>query len=331
MKRLLMIALATLSLASAASAQSAVVLLGKDTLKVELHKAPVAPIHDTVKVTVPGPAVHDTVRIGVAIGAWATPAETLGTVSNYTTVKAMPGMLNELAKVKARHAVASLVLPRVATNDTTKKDVYSVAKVKAWLATLPDVTPYIRSGTINDIMVADDITNDREFGPGAPYFAQIDSVAQMVRAKWPGIVPAARALPSVLAAYKWKYLRAGWAQYVAGNRYGPIEGYITKESAAAKASNLCLVLGLNFTKGGDGSSGIGTGNGFTGNVPQYEMSAEEVAIYGAKILVAIKANPSLYMPIVPGWEYREPQNTRQQPGLKRLRAYADNVPSPRCV
>jgi hypothetical protein len=95
MKRLLMLALATLSLASAASAQSAVVPLGKDTLKVELHKAPVAPSHDTVKVPVPGPAVHDTVRIGVAIGAWATacPTASIGTVSSYTTVKAMPGML----------------------------------------------------------------------------------------------------------------------------------------------------------------------------------------------------------------------------------------------
>jgi hypothetical protein len=233
---------------------------------------------------------------------------------------------------RREHALASLVmLPRAATNDTTKVDVYSVAKVKAWLTTLPDIAPFIKDGTVVAVMVSDDITKATEFGPHVPYFAQIDSVAMLIRAKWPGAVPVARAKPTILAAYKWKWLRGGWAQYVAGKRDGPLDAYIASESVAAKAHGLCLILGMNFTKGGDGSSGRKTGSGFTGTTAQYEMSPDEVANYGMAELKAIRADPSLYMPVLPGWEWRADQMTRQRPGFVKLRVAANLTPTPRCT
>jgi hypothetical protein len=119
--------------------------------------------------------------------------------------------------------------------------------------------------------------------PGAPNswggqtvpLATLDQMAQYSLSIFPDLFTAVRAAPTSLRGYSWRYLDVAWAQYTV--RKGSVDGYVPAEVGAAEALGLGLVVGLNISKGGDGSSGVGLPD-------EWSMSGEEILRYGRPLL-----------------------------------------------
>ncbi len=114
-----------------------------------------------------------------------------------------------------------------------------------------------------------------QWGGEAVPKSTLDQMAQYSKSLFPELVTMVRAAPSQLQGYTWQFLDASWAQYAA--RKGPIGAFVSTEVAAAQSARLGLVVGLNISKGGDGSSGIGGADG-------YSMTGAEILQYGGAFL-----------------------------------------------
>lgn len=215
--------------------------------------------------------------LGVGFGAWNYPLDSLGTGAyNSTVLAAVPASLGaNLAKARAAHGHLVLAFLRTRTRAVVGRDtVLSVAETRRYLTEWPDITPYLLDGTVVGLNVSDDITGKAIWGPGAPYYGRIDSLALAALERWPTAVTYVRARPDQLP-YKWRWLAGAIAQYNGVIRDPPPAVYAAQQQLAADSLGLCLALGLNTLSGGDGSSGIyGTYTDTT--VRRYQMSAPEV-------------------------------------------------------
>lgn len=322
MRTLLSTIILALSVTISACAQTGTLQLGKDTLLVDLKRAKPDTVHDTTFVQ-----AKDTVRLGLLMGAMATPLDSMRAPYSVTSLVMSKTVLTDLAKAKAKGVKVYLQLPRVAYKDTTLAVSLSPAKVKAYLATMPDVSAYVRDGTIVGVLSGDDIMKADEWGPGAPHLAKWDSVAMYWRQKV-ATTTMLRAKPSQMSSFKWKYVKAGWAQYSAIQRDGPIATYVAKEVAAARAAGICVVLGMNYRAGGDGTSGIVTGHNASGGA-EYQMTKDEVTKYGAAMLSGAAANPTVVRPLIMLWQWRSP-DVNLRAALSSLRTKAVTTPTPSC-
>ena len=135
---------------------------------------------------------------GIPFGAWNPPPDLIGT--RYTGA-VLGGIkpYRDLEEIKERKGTVVLNLAR---NKSREHGVFSVASIERFLATWPDLGSYIKDGTVWGIIVADDITGKHIWGPNAPYYAQIDSVAKLVKERWPGVRTIVRA-PLNRMQYPW--------------------------------------------------------------------------------------------------------------------------------
>ena len=158
---------------------------------------------------------------------------------------------------------------------------FSLTKWKSLVARFKSANlgPYISDGTIVGHYLIDEPQRAVRWGGKAISPATLEAMAQYSKSIWPTMTTFVRALPSELAksSTTYRYLDAGWAQYVSGK--GNVNTYISTEVAAAKNKGLGLMVGLNVLDGGDGSSRIA---GYTRG--KYAMSATEIRTYGTALL-----------------------------------------------
>jgi hypothetical protein len=248
---------------------------------------------------------------GVPFGPWNAPPDLIGTEYTGTVIGGVKPY-SHLQEIRERKGHVVIYIAR---NKSREQGQLSVAAVERFLVTWPDIGPYIKDGTVWGIMVADDITGKRIWGPGAPYYPQIDSIARLVKERWPGVRTIVRA-PVNRMEYQWKWVDWAWVQY--SNRFGDVARYRDRQMALADSLRLCIAFGLNVIDGGDGSSGVRSRR------TRARMTADEVLHYYGELLP--------YTPIALHWEYRP--DYEEGPGIQaamsKVRSWADTTVRPSC-
>jgi hypothetical protein len=150
------------------------------------------------------------------------------------------------------------------------------AKVDRFRPIAGQLNGYVADGTLFANLIIDEPSAKKRWGGAVP-MATLDQMAQYSKSLFPDLLTAVREAPRELQSYSWRYLDASWAQYTA--RRGPIAEYVSTEVAAARAKGLGLVVGLNISKGGDGSSGLGSPN-------EWSMTGKEILQDGHALLAA---------------------------------------------
>jgi hypothetical protein len=248
---------------------------------------------------------------GIPFGPWHAPVHLLGT--EYSgTVLGGPEPYRHLEEVRDRKGQIVIYLAR---NKSRDRGYLSVPAVERFLANWPDLSPYIKDGTVWGIIVADDITGKKIWGPDAPYYAEIDSIARMVKGRWPGVRTIVRA-PVNRMNYPWKWVDWAWVQY--SDRFGDVAAYRDRQLALADPLHLCVAFGLNVINGGDGSSGVSRGRRKTW------MSADEILKYYRALLP--------YTPVAFHWTYRPEyeEDPKIQAAMATVRSWADTTARPSC-
>ena len=248
---------------------------------------------------------------GIPFGPWSVPTHLIGTEYTGTVLTGVAPYRN-LEEIRKRKGQVVLYLAR---NKSRQQGVISVAAVQRYLDTWPDIGPYIKDGTVWGFMVSDDITGKNIWGPDAPYYSQIDSIARLVKERWPGARTAVRA-PVNKLEYPWKWVDWAWVQY--SSRYGEVEGYRDRQLARADELKLCVVFGLNTLNGGDGSSGKKS------RKLRAQMTPEEILKYYSALLP--------YTPLAFHWEYRPEfdENPEIRAAMQKVRSWADTTARPSC-
>jgi hypothetical protein len=157
---------------------------------------------------------------------------------------------------------------------------FSLSKWKALVGAYRNVNldPYIKDGTIVGHFLIDEPHRSARWGKPISH-ATLEEMAKYSKQLWPQMPTMIRVVPSWLgeAKFQYRYVDAGWAQYEPGK--GDPKRWVEAETAAAKREGLGLVIGLNVTDGGDGSSGIrGDSRG------KWAMSATELRRNGLAML-----------------------------------------------
>jgi hypothetical protein len=133
---------------------------------------------------------------------------------------------------------------------------------------------YVADGTLFANLIIDEPSAKKRWGGVVPS-ATLDQMAQYSKSLFPDLITTVREGPRELQNYSWRYLDASWAQYTA--RRAPVGEYVSTEVAAARAKGLGLIVGLNISKGGDGTSGLGKSN-------EWSMTGKEILQYGHALL-----------------------------------------------
>jgi hypothetical protein len=248
---------------------------------------------------------------GIPFGAWSIPTDMLGPLYNGTVLTGVQPYVH-LQEIKERKGKVVLYLAR---NKSRNQGIISVAAVERFLADWPDISPYIKDGTVWGIMVSDDITGKHIWGPDAPYYAQIDSIARLVKERWPGVRTIVRA-PVDKMEYPWKWVDWAWVQY--SHRYGEVAGYRDRQLALADSLHLCVAFGLNVLNGGDGSSGIKS------RKLRAQMTPGEILKYYSALLP--------YTPVAFHWEYKPgfDDDPAIRAAMEKVRSWADTTVPPTC-
>ncbi|MDQ3136278.1 MAG: hypothetical protein M3Q93_01660 [Gemmatimonadota bacterium] len=156
-----------------------------------------------------------------------------------------------------------------------------------------DLAPYIADGTLFANYLIDEPHHGASWGGRAVAFETLERMAQYSKSIWPGLMTITRTRVSWLhrAPFRWEHLDAGWAQYAVVR--GEIQKYRAVEVAAAKASGLGLLFGLNSTNGGMVVSGCHPGS----REGECAMTAEELLRFG-RVLAADPSSCGLTF-----WQY----------------------------
>jgi hypothetical protein len=191
-------------------------------------------------------------------------------------------ILKWLSGARARNGRAVVKLSKGSDRYVTNSNgTFSITKWKSLVGAYRNVklNPYIEDGTIVGHMLIDEPHRASKWGGKAISHATLEEMAKFSKQLWPNMPTLIRVVPSWLgqARFTYKYVDAGWAQYTAGK--GDPKRWVESETAAAKREGLGLVIGLNVTDGGDGSSKIrGESSG------RWAMSASELKNYGTAML-----------------------------------------------
>jgi hypothetical protein len=149
------------------------------------------------------------------------------------------------------------------------------ARLDRFLPITDQLNAYVADGTLFAAMLIDEPFVKHHWGGQPVPMATLDRMAQYSKSLFPGLPTTVGSAPSTLKGYPWRYLDVSWAQYAA--RKGPISEYAASETAAARSEGLGLFVGLNISKGGDGSSGLG-------GERDWSMSGAEILKYGHALL-----------------------------------------------
>ena len=193
-------------------------------------------------------------------------------------------ILQDLAAAKARGARVVVTFAGAAAkfSDANGHFDYNAwkDKVDRFRPMLSQLNAYVADGTLLAFMIIDEPFAKKRWGGQIVPKATVDQMAQYSKSLFPDLATAVRAAPSELRNYSWQYLDVAWAQYTA--KKNPIAQYVPTEVAAAREEGLGLIVGLNISKGGDGSSGFG-------NADEPSMSGAEILRYGHALLGAPNA------------------------------------------
>jgi hypothetical protein len=271
---------------------------------------------DTATITLIPPAAAAPPAVqGIPFGPWHVPLDSLGkpgfpynggTLNGYG-----PTLKASLERVRAGKGRVALSLLRAETKDATGR--LSVAATESYLATWPDISDYIADGTVIGVIVSDDIGSAKLWGREVPPLGRIDSLALLVKNRWPSAVTMVRAKPTQLRGRAWQWLETAWAQYDGPYRDGTPEKYREAQVASAKAQRLGLVLWMNVLDGGCGPTSacrpsvpgpkvLGT---FVNaeRVRRYQMSPQEVLNYGLVFLAEPYNCAAIHWQWSPGFKY----------------------------
>lgn len=198
---------------------------------------------------------------------------------------AQPGtILQDLEAARARgaHMVVTFAGAPVKFTDPAGHFDYDMwkARVDRFLPLVGQIQPYVTDGTLLATLIIDEPFSKQRWNGTTVPKETIDRMGQYSKSLFPGLAVAVREAPTDLAGYPWKYVDVSWAQYA--SRKGPIDRFVSTESAAARADGLGLIVGLNLVKGGDGSSGLGTDD-------EPAMSGAEILRDGRALLAAPNA------------------------------------------
>lgn len=189
------------------------------------------------------------------------------------------GVLRDLAAARAHGARVILNLAGGAAKYTDGDGHFDLERWKAridrYLPIADRLNGYVADSTLLAIMLVDEpFALKRWAGKPVP-MATLDEMARYSKSLFPGLPTAIRQEPSRLRGYAWQHLDTGWAQYTA--RKAGTADFIAKEAGAARTLGLGLIVGLNITKGGDGSSGFGHGD-------EWSMTGDEILRNGRILL-----------------------------------------------
>ena len=182
-----------------------------------------------------------------------------------------------------------------------------------------DITPYIADGTILAHFIMDEPNDLTNWSGHVVSREDIEEIARYSKSIWPTITTMIRAWPDYLDGFQWKSLDAVWFHYI--EQRGPIEPFLEKHLANARALGLNIVGGLNVLNGGSKNSGI-PGKSATKN----GMNADELRTWGGKFL----DQPGLCAFLL--WEYKSDYFARPEirAALNDLAAKARAYPKQSC-
>lgn len=222
---------------------------------------------------------------GIPFGLFGMPARKL--VDPYTSAMqpARPeSILEDLAAARARGA---RIIVNFSGNTAKVTGPDGHFDYDTWRAMVDRFRPlagqlnaYVADGTLLAFMMVDEPFSKQRWGGQPVAMATLDEMGEYAKSIFPDLPTAVREAPADLRSYHWQYLDVAWAQYTA--RKGPIADYVADQAAAARAAGLGLIVGLNISKGGDGSSGAGSPD-------EPSMSGAEILRYGRALLAAPEA------------------------------------------
>jgi hypothetical protein len=209
---------------------------------------------------------------GMPFGTFAQPNSAFG--SRYDGAMRIIGpspLLSDLAAIRAR---GGKVIVNFAGGRSRYLDAagnFSLTKWKASVNRFRNINfaSYIKDGTIVAHYLIDEPHNRAKWNGKTVSQSTLDAMAQYSKQLWPGMATVVRAYPDYLADWSgsYRYLDAGWAQYV--SRFGDVNSFVSKNVSLANRKGLALVVGLNVLYGGPHGS---------------KMSASQVKSWGAALL-----------------------------------------------
>lgn len=277
-------------------------------VSVTIKRAPpeTVTVHDTLPSSLPA------ARIGMPLGLAQLPLDQTGALYNASIfqVNALT-MLSQLQLAKQHQTRVIMVVARNFSRVLTPDTLISVAKaatyVKTWIDSIA-FAPY--RSLVVCVRTADDIMGKNIWGPGAPYYAQIDSINLLVKQRLGMATPTCpRATPSQLGVYKkWHWLDMGHAQYGFYPRLGEVTAYRAKELAAADSLGICTIFGLNIS----------------GDATSPRMTPAQIRVAGRALLPASTGGFFLW------WKDAYTDQTDVKAAIGELRTLADTTPGRIC-
>ena len=256
---------------------------------------PAAAMRETVRFAAAGPAEADeSASEGIPFGIFGLTGRKLVPPFTAAMQLAQPeAILKDLAAAKARDA---RIIVNFVGGDKKVTDGGGHFDYNAWKSRVDRFRPmagqlnaYVADGTLYAALIIDEPFVKNRWG-GEPIPKEtVDQMGQYLKSLFPDLPTTVGAAATTLQGYSWRYLDVAWAQYAA--RKGPATQFASSEAGAAQAAGLGLILGINITKGGDGSSGFG-------EAKEWSMSGKEITEYGHALL----AQP--YVCAFISWDYR---------------------------
>jgi len=235
----------------------------------------------TVRSAVAGPTqAGGSAAEGIPFGIFGLPGRKLVPPFTAAMQQAQPeSILKDLAAAKARDA---RVVVSFAGGDRKVTDGSGHFDFNAWkgrvdrfLPMVGQLNAYVADGTLFAALIIDEPFVKNRWGGEPIPKAMVDQLGQYLKSLFPDLATTVGSAPTTLQGYPWRYLDVAWAQYAA--RKGPATQFASSEAGAAQAEGLGLIVGLNITKGGDGSSGFG-------EPKEWSMTGKEITEYGHALL-----------------------------------------------
>ena len=219
---------------------------------------------------------------GIVFGSWDLPYTMLGTL--HTGAYRSPYPSSFLSSLSTARSKAARLVVNLCGNDANVKNADGTFNLTKWKAAVYrykaiSFGSYITDGTILAHHLIDEPYLASRWGGKVIPQATVEAMAKYSKQLWPGMTTVVRAVPTWLddVSLTYTYLDAGWSVY--WSNQGNVSTWATNQVAAAKKKGLGLIMSLNVTNGGNGSSGIhGTRS------DKWSMSASEIRTYGTTLL-----------------------------------------------
>jgi hypothetical protein len=197
---------------------------------------------------------------GIPIGLFALPTSQYGSlydgaVRNARIIVEKSNLLTELAAIKAK---GGKVILAFAGNERYYRDSYGHFSMTKWKDRMNmfkpiNFTSYVTDGTIIGHFLIDEPSDPNNWGGQVIPQSSVEAMAKYSKSIWPSLPTIVRAEASWLAGWTgtYQYLDGAWAQWV--TRKGDPLDFVNRNIADAKKKGLALVVGLNISRGNNGS------------------------------------------------------------------------------